>query len=366
MRRTISQKERHAVKKNDLFPLTITGMNSDGYGVGHHENMAVFVPMTAVGDQLMVRAVKVLSRYAYGKTEQLLSPSPFRQAPDCPVYRQCGGCTYRHITPQEEARIKLQQVNDALKRIGEISVPITEIISPGRQGYRNKAQYPLCKIGEHIAAGFFAPHSHRIIPHDRCLLSPECFEPILKTVSLFLEEYHIPVYDETSHTGVARHLYLRWGQATEEIMVCLVANAAHIPGEKALAQRLIQTDSRIKSVILNSNTERTNVVLGKKCRTLWGKDTIDDILCGIRVSLSPLSFYQVNHDGAQLLYEKAAEFAQLSKEDFLLDLYCGAGTIGLSMASQVARLVGVEVIPAAVENARENAEKRNKQCRILL
>lgn len=345
------------MKKNEVFPLTITGMSSEGYGVGRHENMAVFVPLAAVGDQLVVRAVKVKDRYAYGKIEEILFPASCRIQPDCPVSRQCGGCAYRHLSSQEEQRLKLQQVNDALQRIGGVNSPVTEILSTGRERYRNKAQYPLCSVEGRIVVGFYAPHSHRVIPYWNCLLTPECFEPLLHTVTEFLERHHIPVYNEVTHTGVARHIYIRWGEVTEEIMVCLVANATHIPAEKELAAKLREADPRVKSVILNTNCEQTNVILGKRCRVLWGSASIEDVLCGIKVSLSPLSFYQINRRAAELLYEKAGQFAQLTKNDLLLDLYCGAGTIGLSMAHQAGRVVGVEVVPEAIENAKENARK---------
>ncbi len=369
------------LQKNDLVELTIEGMTAEGQGVGRAGGLAVFVPLAAVGDRLLVRIVKVLKTYAFGKIETILSPADTRQPPDCPVYRQCGGCVYQHLTYAEEQRIKLQQVNDCLQRLGGLDFRIDAIRTAGEQrAYRNKAQYPLCERDGHVTAGFYAVHSHRVVPYADCLLTPPFFGDIVRAATGFLERYSVPIYREDAHTGVARHLYIRWGESTGETMVCLVVNSGRLRGrapadgageppalpseqtercrtdcERAFAAAIRAACPQVVSVLLCVNRERTNVVLTDRFRTLWGKDAIEDVLCGVRIRLAPGAFYQVNHAAAELLYGQAAELAGLRPDDVLLDLYCGAGAIGLSMAGRVRRVIGVEIVPAAVENARENA-----------
>lgn len=346
--------------KNDLFSLVITDMAGDASGVGHLEDgFAVFVPGSAVGDRLLVRAVKVQKSYAYGIIEEVLEASPDRVDPGCPVYRQCGGCSLRHISYEAECRLKQRWVSENFRRIGGIETETLPILpSPRQQGYRNKAQYPV-RAGADGAPvmGFFSRRSHRVVPCVSCLLQPDLFEEILTELTAFCRRYRISPYHEERHTGLLRHVCLRMGEATGQVMVCLVINGRELPHEKELCRMIAGRFPSVSSLVVNSNTERTNVILGQSCRTLWGRDYIEDILCGVKVRISPLSFYQVNREGAQGLYRTAAEFAGLSGDETLLDLYCGTGTIGLSMASRAGRLIGVENVPAAVENARENARE---------
>lgn len=370
-----------SLQKNGIVELTIEGMTAEGQGVGRADGMAVFVPLAAVGDRLSVRIVKVLKTYAFGRIEAILSPAVARRPSDCPVYRQCGGCVYQHLTYEEEKRVKLQQVNDCLRRLVGLDFQIESLLSTeGQSGYRNKALYPLSEQDGHVTAGFYAVHSHRVIPHADCLLAPPFFGGIVRAATAFLERYGVPIYREASHTGVARHLYIRWGEATGEVMICLVVNSGRLSGrtpaaragdppglppeqtarcrtdcERAFVAAMRAACPQTVGVLLCVNRERTNVVLGDKFRTLWGRDTIEDELCGVRVRLAPGAFYQVNRAAAALLYGQAAMLARLRPDDVLLDLYCGAGAIGLSMAGRVRRVIGVEVVPSAVENARENA-----------
>ena len=355
------------LQKNQIIPLTITDITHQGQGVGHHEGIAVFVPMTAVGDQLKVRVVKVLKNYCFGKVEEILSPSPNRVENDCPVYRRCGGCSFRHLSYEEEQRFKNNWVFENFRRIGGVDLPQVPLLpSPKEEGYRNKAQFPVQKKDGKVAIGFYAPRSHEVIPCVDCRLQPPSFARILTEIQGFLERENISIYDETTGKGLVRHIYLRYGEVTGEIMVCLVINGKSLPKEGHLVKRLLEVEPGIASVILNTNTKNTNVILGKECRTLYGKDHITDLLCDVKVDISPLAFYQVNRSSAENLYRKAAEFAALTGEETLVDLYCGAGTIGLSMAGQVKELIGVEIIPEAVENARSNARKNGvKNARFL-
>ncbi len=346
-----------AVKKNDIITLEITDITNEGNGVGRIDGLAVFVPMSAVGDVLRVRMTKVLKSYAYGIIESILTPSGDRIAADCPVFSRCGGCDYRHITYQAELKLKQKQVYDALERIGGLHFD-EHIITPSPQteGYRNKVQYPVrADDNGRCVAGFFAPRSHRLIDCTSCALHPKRFEEIVLDILAFANRNGISPYREETGTGLLRHIYLRDAGATGELMVCLVINGKALPRHGELVQTLTGKYPKIKSIVLNINRQNTNVILGERCITLYGSDTITDILRGVKVKLSPLSFYQVNRLGAERLYDLAEEYASPTQDDLLLDLYCGAGTIGLSMAKKVKKLIGVEIVPEAVENARENA-----------
>ena len=346
------------LKKNQIEEAEITAMSSDGNGIAKIDGMVVFVPYTAVGDKLKIRIVKVQKNYSFGIIEEILQPSPDRVDDHCPVYKKCGGCAFRHISYEAELRHKAEFVQSNLRRLGgldPVMLPITP--SPLVQGYRNKAQYPIREYDGKIEAGFFAKRSHRVISCASCDLQPAFFEQILEYTKQFLEEYHISAYDEQTGKGKVRHLYIRYGEVSDEVMVCLVVNSERLPHAAEYVEGLLKVCPQVVSVVLNINREQNNVILGQKCITLYGKDTIEDTLCDVRFELSPLSFYQVNRQAAEKLYRLAAEMAQFEGNELLIDLYCGAGTIGLSMASKVRELIGVEIVPDAVENAKENAKR---------
>lgn len=346
------------MKKNDIFETEIMDMTTEGSGVCRVDNMAVFVPHTAVGDRIRVRIVKVLKSYAFGIVEELLEPSADRIAPACGL-SQCGGCLFQHITYDAELRVKEKAVQDAFIRLGKLSPEFLPILgAESRTRYRNKAQYPfaLDKTGQPIL-GFFARRSHRVISVKDCLLQPELFGKIAGTVLEFVRRNSISVYNESSGKGDMRHLYLRCGQHSGEVMVCFIVRKPIRKKLMPLVEILTEQYPQIKSISMNCNPKKTNVILGDSTETLWGKDTITDTMCGNAVDLSPESFYQVNTIQAERLYGAAKEFAQLTGKERLLDLYCGAGTIGLSMADAVSELVGVEIVPEAVENAKENAAR---------
>lgn len=346
------------LKKNDVIDLDITGYTAEGSGVGRYRNIAVFVPMAAQGDKLRVRILKTAKTYAFGKIEQILTPSADRTNPHCAQFAQCGGCVYRHIGYDAELRAKQQRVRDAMERIGGFSaLPMNPIVgAEDPDHYRNKAQLPIGKAADgSIALGFYANHSHRIVPCDDCALQPSVFTAAVKAFRQWAATSGETVYDEATGKGTLRHLYLRQARATGEVMVCIVVNGNGLHHEQELAEILKENVPGLKSVIINMNRENTNVVLGRKCRTVWGGDTITDVLCGLRFHISPLSFYQVNHDQAERLYTLAAEYAGLTGGETLLDLYCGTGTIGLSMAKKAGKVIGVEIVEQAVEDARRNA-----------
>ena len=347
------------LKKNDNIRLAVTAFSALGTGIGRHEGFTVFVDGAVPGDVIDAHIIKVKPTYAVAIVKQVVKPSPDRIVSDCPAAERCGGCSFRALSYNAELRYKKQKVQDALTRIGELNVTVEEILTTGETArYRNKAQYPL-SLGTDgkTRIGFYAKKSHRVIDCRDCALQPASFAALLNVIAHWAAKYGVTIYNEETHKGLLRHIYLRKGFATGETMVCLVVTKPDVPHADALITDLLAADRSVCSVVLNVNPDKTNVVLGQTCRTLVGKDTIEDELCGLRFSISPLSFYQVNPKATELLYGKAAEFAALTGDETVLDLYCGAGTIGLSMAHRAKEIIGVEVIPAAIENAKANAAR---------
>ncbi len=343
------------MRKNDEIILDITDVTNEGSGVGKYDGMAIFVPLTAVGDRAKVKVLKVKKSYAYGKLIELISPSGDRCDNSCESFNKCGGCVYRHINYNAELTLKARKVYEAVKRIGGVDMPPQPIMHSERiDRYRNKAQYPVSADGK---VGFFALHSHRIIPCSDCSLQPEIFSQITAVTEKWIKNNNISIYNEETHKGLLRHIYLRVAEKTGEIMFTAVINGEELPfADKLIAELKAVCGECLKSVQLNINKEKTNVILGEKCVLLYGEPYITDILCGVKVRLSPLSFYQVNRDMAEKLYEKAAAYAKPEGKN-VLDLYCGAGTIGLSMANRAKSIIGVEIVPEAVEDAKFNALK---------
>lgn len=343
------------MKKNEIIELEITDITHEGSGIGHHNGMAVFVPLTAVGDKIRAHILKAKKNYAFAKAEEIIIPSKHRIKTDCGVFSRCGGCVFRHINYQSECELKQNRAMQTMKRIGKVDIepqPIIYAADPDR--YRNKAMYPVAASGE---LGFYSHHSHRVISCGDCLLHPQLFYKAGTVFTDFVKNHNISVYSEQSHSGLLRHFYIRHGKQTGEIMVCVVINGNDLPYKDKLIENLkITLGDKLKSVILNINTKKTNVVLGDKNICLYGNEYIYDILCGVKVRISPHSFYQVNHDMAERLYQKAAEYAQPENKN-ILDLYCGAGTIGLSMAKKAKSIIGVEVVEAAVHDAETNAKE---------
>ena len=350
-------------QKNQVYPLTITSMTVEGTGVGHLEgNFAVFVPNTAVGDVIEVRLVKVLKSYAFGIVELMVTPSEDRIDDDCAVGGQCGGCSYRHISYEAECKAKQDMVKDCMQRLGGFDIEPQPILGGLRQTeYRNKAQYPVGydKNGR-LVYGFYAERSHRIIPlrDHPCFIQPQEFTYIADTVIVWMEKNRVTAYNEMTRKGVIRHIYLRKGEVTGEVLLCLVGTTKKLPAANKLLDLMASRYPQVKTICYSCNDRNTNVIMGEGCSVLSGNGYIKDILCGVEVQISPLAFYQVNHDQTERLYSLAGEYAELAEDNLLLDLYCGIGTIGLSMAKKygVKRLIGVEVVPQAIEDAKVNAK----------
>ena len=350
------------MNKNDVVLLEITDLTGGGDGVAKAEDgRVVFVPNTAVGDVIEALIIKVKTKYALGKIKSIVTPSPDRIESDCSVSSRCGGCVFRHISYEKEKQIKYSQVYNSMKRIGGIDFTPDNVVSDDIiKGYRNKAQYPIGtdKSGN-VICGFYSRSSHRLVQCDDCCLQPKYFTEIVNIFCRWANEHKLSVYDERSGNGLLRHLYLRHGEANGEIMVVIVINARKLSYVEELQTRLIEAlGDKLKSLQINVNLENTNVVLGEECEVLYGQAYINDTLCGVNLRISPLSFYQVNRRMAEKLYEIAKSYAEPQGKT-LLDLYCGTGAIGLSMVDEAEGVIGVEIVPSAVEDARLNA-KNNK------
>ena len=348
------------LQKNQILTLRIERLSSDGSGVAHSaDGEAVFVPGTAPGDEARVRIVKDCGRYAFGILDELLTPSPNRIPVDCPVAGPCGGCSLRHLDYAAELRAKQESVLDAFRRIGGLEVPVLDILpSPDVDRYRNKVQFPVGIDKNGVPCiGFYAGRTHRIVPCPDCKLQPSVLNEIGNALCAFFAQQVIRPYDEQSGKGLVRHIFLRRGAHSGQIMVCLVCTRAKLPHAEQLCTALRGQFPAISTILLNVNAKNTNVILGSENHILYGPGYIEDTLCGVPVRLGPLSFYQVNTLAAERLYGVAAQYAQLTPDDTLLDLYCGMGTIGLSMAGQCRELIGVEIVPEAIESAKANAAR---------
>ena len=348
------------LQKNQILTLRIERLSSDGSGVAHSpDGETVFVPGAAPGDEADVRIVKDCKRYAFGILDHLRTPSPDRIPVDCAVAGPCGGCSLRHLDYTAELRAKQENVTDAFRRIGGLDVPVLDICpSPEVDRYRNKVQFPvgLDKNGN-PCIGFYAGRTHRIVPCPDCKLQPGVLNDIGNALCRFFAENSIQPYNEETGRGLVRHIFLRRGAHSGQIMVCLVCTRPNFPHADALCTCLREQFADIATILLNVNSKNTNVILGTETHTLYGPGYIEDTLCGVPVQLGPLSFYQVNTLAAERLYGIAAQYAQLTPDDLLLDLYCGMGTIGLSMVDHCRELVGVEIVPEAIESAKANAAR---------
>lgn len=344
--------------KNQILRLTIESLSSDGNGVAHWDGQAIFIPGTAPGDVADVRIVKPMKSYAFGRLEALLSPGAGRIPVDCPAAGPCGGCGLRHISYPAECEAKTRFVRDAFARLGKLDVPVLPVLgAPDSERYRNKVQLP---VGEdengHLVTGFYAGRSHRIVACADCKLQPAWMNQLAARACTLLEKAGATAYREESHTGLVRHLFLRQGWHSGQRLLCFVLNGKALPNERHLCETL-QKEFDLTTVLINQNTARTNVILGAHTRTVLGPGTIEDTLAGVALRMGVHEFYQVNTPAAEVLYAKALAYAALQPDDFLLDLYCGMGTIGLSMLPGCRRLLGVEIVPQAVEGAKATAAR---------
>ena len=348
-------------QKNQELELVITALGNEGEGIGHTEDgYTVFVKDALPGDQIRTKLMKCKKQYAFGRLMEILSPSADRVEPRCKKARVCGGCQIQELSYEKQLAFKEDKVRNNLIRIGGIENPPMEPIigmeDPWR--YRNKAQFPVGRNKEgRIIAGFYAGRTHAIIPveHNDCLLGREVNAQILNTVLSHMEQYDIEPYDEATGTGLVRHVLIRCGFTSRQIMVCLVLNGRKFPGEEALADRLMEIPG-MTSIMVNVNMENTNVILGDQVRTVRGQSYITDSIGDVAFQISPLSFYQVNPVQTEKLYSKTLEYAGLTGEETVWDMYCGIGTISLFLAKKAKKVYGVEIVPDAIEDARRNAK----------
>ena len=342
------------MQKNEIFHLTAENLGADMEGVCRLGGIPVFVPGMLPGEDTDVRIVKAEKRYAFGRLESLpAAPSPDRRDPACPAYPRCGGCSCRHMRYKTTLAAKRQQVADCFRRIGGLDVDVLPVLGAEQpDAYRNKTSLPCAGAPDHPVLGFYAPRSHAVIPADRCPNAMPPSDRIMEAFRSWMLRFHIAPYRETDHAGLIRHLVIRVNRKGE-CMVTVVANAAALPHADDLRDALVPLG--VVSLWLNENRARTNVILSDRFHLLYGRETLPDVLCGLTFDLSPASFFQINPLQTEKLYQAALDFAGLQSGDLLCDVYCGAGTITLMMASRCRRAVGIEIVPAAVENARKNA-----------
>lgn len=351
------------MQKNELVTVTIEDIGINGEGIGKVDGYTLFIKDAIIGDVVEAKVMKAKKNYGYARLMNILTPSPYRvKQPKCPMARKCGGCQIQEMEYDRQLAFKEDKIRGNLMRIGEVPAevldqamePIVGMDNPFH--YRNKAQFPIGTDKEgHIITGFYAGRTHSIIPNTDCALGVEVNEIILKQILAFMEEYKISAYDETEHKGLVRYVLIRYGFVTKEIMVCLVINGNHLPHGDILAERLAKIEG-MTSITLSINKEKTNVIMGSQIEPLWGKTYITDYIGNIKYQISPLSFYQVNPVQTEKLYGLALEYAGLTGKETVWDLYCGIGTISLFLAQKAKEVYGVEIVPQAIEDARNNAK----------
>ena len=350
-------------KKNSVHALEIVNYTAEGMGVARLDGRVVFVPHTIRGEHWNVRLEKVNKNVAWGRGVELLSPSPERIPSDCPLAGKCGGCQFRHMTYAEELYAKRQRVEDALHRVGGVSVPVPEVMGaeiPER--YRNKVQFPIAPMidKDHgitgLSVGYYRPRSHDVLDVQDCMLQPELVTQLRRVFTHTASHLHIPAYNEATGKGLLRHLYFRTN-SKGEALCCIVINGDTLPHADEIVEQLRQTCPGLVGVVLNINKKDTNVILGDSYKTIWGQDYLEETLCDMNFRLSVPSFFQINRDQTERLYAKALEFAQLSGTETVLDLYCGIGTISLALSKQAGKVIGAEIVPQAIEDAKANAAR---------
>lgn len=345
------------LKKNDEFIIKIEDMGVDGEGIGKYEGMTFFVKDALIGDTVRAKAMKLKKTYGYARMMEIIDASPDRVIPVCAFHRQCGGCQIQALSYEKQLEFKQKKVENNLRRIGGFrDIPMEPIIGMQQPfHYRNKAQFPVGKdkAGK-IITGFYAGRTHQIIPNRDCALGVPVNKEILDKVIAFMEQYQVEPYDETDGTGLVRHILIRYGFRTKEIMVCLIINGQKLPHKEALVEALRQIEG-MTGISININTKKSNVILGNETRTIWGQSYITDYIGEVKYQISPVSFYQVNPVQTEKMYCLALEYADLHGEETVWDLYCGIGTISLFLAQKARQVYGVEIIPQAIEDAKQNA-----------
>ena len=345
------------LKKNDIYTVSIEGYSSEAMGVCRIDGQAVFVPKTIIGETWEIRIVKVSASAIYARPEKLITPSPARTENACPYFGKCGGCDTWHMSYEEELRFKLSRVNDALTRIGRQTVTASEIVAGDTvERYRNKGIFAVAPVDGLPSCGFYRERSHELIEVDSCLIQSELADRAAHAITEFMRENKIKAYDEETHTGVVRHIFCRKAVYTNDATVCIVSAKGFGSLTSALVDTLRDKCPELTGIILNINKSHGNGVLSQDFYTLWGKSEIEDSLCGVRFKISPQAFYQINPIQAEKLYNKAVEYADVENAELVFDLYCGAGTISLCLAKHAKHVIGAEIVPQAIENAKQNAE----------
>ena len=348
-------------KKNAVHTAEITGYTAEGMGVARLEGRVVFVPGTIRGERWTVRLEKVTKNVAWARGVELLEGSPERLEPDCPLAGRCGGCQFRHMTYAEELQAKGQRVADALERVGGVKLELPPVLGAEEpERYRNKVQFPVAQEKRGLAIGYYRPRSHDVLDAPDCLLQPMTVTALRGAVKEWMERYQVPAYGEEDGTGLIRHLYVRTN-SRDQALCCLVVNGTGLPFQQELVDALRRVCPGLVGVVLNFNTRDTNVILGEEYRTLWGRDYLEEELCGLTFRLSVPSFFQINRAQTQRLYQVALDFAGLHGDETVLDLYCGIGTISLALARQAGQVIGAEVVPQAIEDAKQNAARADIQ-----
>ena len=348
------------MKVNEKYTVTIQGSASDGRGVARIDGEVVFIPGAIPGEICSVQIEHIGRSAAFAKLLRVEQPSAHRITPDCPYYPACGGCRFRHMDYEMELELKRQRVLDALDRIGGCHLDALTITGATQtHEYRNKVQYPVQEQDGTPVAGFYAGGTHHVIPVAHCHIQPACADIIRTVILHWMEQHHIRAYEEMAGRGTVRHIYLRRGAVSGELLICISANCKRLPHSAELVAALCEAVPDVTTIVFTPNEKKGNTILGDTFQTLYGSGTIEDTLCGLRFQLSPAAFYQVNHDQAELLYEKALHYAGLTGTETVLDLYCGTGTITLCLARQAGHAIGVEVVASAIEDAKKNAVRNN-------
>ena len=345
------------MKKDDVIEVKIEDMGVDGEGIGKADGITLFIKDAVIGDVVQAKIMKMKKSYGYARLLEVLTPSPYRVEPKCPVSRPCGGCQLQALSYDKQLEFKENKVRNNLKRIGGFTDIPMEPIAGMKEPYhyRNKAQFPIGRDKDgKLTAGFYAARTHSLIPVDECYLGAKINEPILGKILQIMEQEHIEPYDEKTHTGLVRHILIRFGFTTKEIMVCFILNGKKLPKQEKFIAALTEIPG-MTSISVNRNEKDTNVIMGEKTITIWGSDYITDYIGDIKYQISPQSFYQVNPAQTKVLYEKALEYAGLTGTETVWDLYCGIGTISLFLAQKAKKVFGVEIVPQAIADAKKNA-----------
>lgn len=377
------------VVKNEDYIIDIEALGYEGEGIGKVDNFTVFVKGALEGEKVQVKIIKINKNFAFGKLINIIKSSEYREEPVCKIYNRCGGCQLQHLNYKEQLNFKRKRVEDCIERIGKleidrnVSIDRSEKILQNDKGssnkynyeggivvhntigmdnpyrYRNKVQLPVGSIEDQFVVGFYSPRSHNIIDMKECYIQHEVGDKVVALIKQWLKNYNIPVYDEKTGTGLVRHIMVRKAFKTEETMIVLVTSKDELPHSEEFIELMRENIKDLKSIVQNINSKNTNVILGEKCKTLWGNDTIVDTIGDFKFNISPLSFFQVNPIQTEILYNKALEYADLQGNEIVFDAYCGTGTISLFLSQKAKKVYGVEIIPEAIQNAKVNARQNN-------